>query len=136
MRQHNQHLAISVRPQPCDVRGERLAYSLVIIQNADLTANKLAYPYRYLVRLGARSTNFKDGPIGHQRIRRDVAYPALCLGLSQALSVICALGHAGIPAFPYVIVLVRLVPQTVLPLLFKHGREPWIVRPIGLDNDS
>jgi hypothetical protein len=68
--------------QPLNMRGERLAYRLVIIQHPDFPQ-----PMNWHIQIAQASALAPVPPMSqkralhHQRIGSNPAYPALCLGL-------------------------------------------------------
>jgi len=134
MGQDAQGLVVAAFPQPADMRRQGLALRLVVVQDPHLAPDELGHPDGAGVGLGPRSANVPERPIGHQRVRRHMADPALGAGLRQAPGVIGALGDGGVVAFPDVGVLVRRVDEVELPLGLQFRREPVVVAPVGLNH--
>src|SRR5262249_1806953 len=125
---------IALLAQPIDVRGERLALGLVVIQHADFASDELSYPNGRGVSLCARSANVPESAQRHQRISRHIANAAVFLRLAEALGEVCALTGAYQVAIPNVLVLLGPLLEVGYALLVQGLGKPWVVAPVQLDD--
>ena len=87
---------ISTLAQPVQMRCQRLANSLVIVEHANLAAYELTGPDSAGVRLGSRSANVQIKPDCHQWISGNAAYWSF--GGDQAAQQLAALQVALVSA--------------------------------------
>ena len=113
-----------------------LSNRLVVVQHANLLPDELDHPDSAGIGLGTRSTNIPIGADRHQRISGDDPYTVLGLCHRQLLGEVRTSGDRNVTTFPDMVVLLWLHAQAIKAFLLKLSREPRVITPVGLDNDS
>src|SRR5574343_1385077 len=102
---------------PFQVRLDRLAANLVVIDNAYFFTDNLRYPYDKSIGLRACATDVEKHVELHQGIDRHCAYAFFCASRCDVFCVICTLVKRRVATLPYVLILIWIRHQTITALL-------------------
>ena len=122
--------------QLVDVIAEHLPYALDVVEDADFLPDPLDNPDGESIGVGSRSAKVEKCSEGKQWIGGDAADAAFSLCSIEDRREVSTLESPRIVAFPDVLVTLWIALLVELPLGLKHVSEPFIVTPVGLDDNS
>ena len=120
VREINRCLVPAALAQPVHMDPERLTHALVVIQDPDLTPDKLRDPHGKSVGFRPRAADVAVSPDLQQRIFGNPADPTFTLRIRQELGVVSASMRRRIVALPYVRILFR--PFLLVLSAYMGGR--------------
>ena len=109
MRQDAKGVAVTVGPQPFEVRCQGLSDRLVIIDKPEGLARYLRYPDR----AGVPDADVPIGPVLQQRVGRNLTDARLFLCLGDVAGEVSTLCDGNVVAVPDMLVLLGLLAKTV-----------------------
>src|SRR5438874_146005 len=88
-------------------------------------------------RIGQRAgaADVDEGAQRQQRVGGDFAYAPLCPRFGKHLREVGSLERPHVIALPDMVITIRIKRVVGFAFVFQYGRKPWIVAPVGLDED-